>query len=91
MAASVIRVTVIAPAVEAVVMCIITYLVISVTVGRDVTLSVILTETGVVTDLARVTVSVLQALARVVCQVTDGGGVLAVVIRGAASGEYSQL
>jgi len=31
-----------------------------------------------------VTVSVLQALARVVCQVTDGGGVLAVVIRGAA-------
>ena len=69
----------------------ITYLVISVTVGRDVTLSVILAETGVVTDLARVTVSVLQALTRVVCQVTDGGGVLAVVIRGAASGEYSQL
>ena len=91
MAASVIRVTVIAPAVEAVVMCIITYLVISVTVGRDVTLSVILAETRVVTDLTRVTVSVLQALARMVCQVTDGGGVLAVVIRGAASGEYSQL
>ena len=91
MTASIIRVTVIAPAVEAVVMGIITYLVISVTVGRDVTLSVTLAETGVVTDLARVTVSVLQALARVVCQVTDGGGVLAVVIRGAASGEYSQL
>ena len=56
--------------------------VIALTVGGLVT-HVHLTE-AVVADLPGIAVRVFQALAGVVTQVTDGGGVLAVVIRGAA-------
>ena len=60
----------------------VTDLVISVTVGGLVT-HVHLAE-AVVADLPGLAVRVHQALAGVVTQVTDGGGVLAIVIRRAS-------